>query len=222
MVEKKYVSQGIVKPEEIKKLEATRNYGKFVIAPFERGYGITVGNSLRRVLLSSIVGAAVKTVKIEGIRHEFEVVPGVVEDVTDIIQNIKKLAIDLHEGNSAVLTINEKGNKVVTAADIKCPANVKISNPELVIATLTDGALVMEMEVNIGFGYIQAEDHSKEDYTIGVIPVDSIYTPVTKVKYEVEKTRVGQSTDYDKLILEVFTNGTISPEDAVAYAAKIL
>ncbi|HPN30693.1 MAG TPA: DNA-directed RNA polymerase subunit alpha [bacterium] len=222
MVEKKYVSQGIIKPEEIKKIESTPTYGKFVISPFERGYGITVGNSLRRVLLSSIVGAAVKTVRFEGIRHEFEVINGVVEDPSDIIQNIKKLAVNLIEGNSAVITINEKGNKTVTAGDIKCPANVKISNPELVIATLTGGTLNVEMEVNIGFGYIQAEDHTKEDLPIGVIPIDSIYTPIIKVKYEVEKTRVGQSTDYDKLILDIHTNGTISPEDALAYSAKIL
>lgn len=222
MVEKRFVTFGIQKPEEIKKIESGKNFAKFEIAPFERGYGMTVGNSLRRVLLSSIVGAAVKSIKIEGIRHEYEVLSGMVEDVSDVIQNIKKLAIDMVSGDDATLTINASGNKVVTAADIKCPDNVKIANPELVIATLTGGTLKMEMEANIGFGYVQAEDHTKADLPIGVILVDSIYTPIKKVKYEVEKTRVGQATDYDKLILEINTNGTVTPDDALAYAAKIL
>ncbi|HON56716.1 MAG TPA: DNA-directed RNA polymerase subunit alpha [bacterium] len=222
MVEKRFISYFIQKPEEIKKVESSHNYAKFEVGPFERGYGVTIGNTLRRTLLSSIVGAAVKSIKIEGIRHEFEVLEGVVEDVSDIIQNIKKLAINMISGSEATLTINESGNKVVTAADIKCPENVEIANKDLVIANLTGGTLNMEMEVNIGFGYVQADDHIKGDVPIGVILIDSIYTPITKVKYEVEKMRVGQITDYDKLIIEIYTNGTVQPEDALAYAAKIL
>lgn len=222
MVEKKYVSYGIVKPEEIKTIETSKTFGKFVITPFERGFGITIGNSLRRVLLSTIVGAAVKSVKIEGIRHEFDPLTGVVEDVIEIVQNIKKIAINIENGDSAKLVIKQSGNKTVTAGDLLCPENVKIANPELVICTLAGGTFNAELDVNIGKGYINAEDHTKEDQPIGTIMVDSIYSPVTKVKYEVEKTRVGQSTDYDKLILEITTNGTISPEDALAYSAKIL
>ncbi len=222
MVEKKFVSCGIVKPEEIKKIESTNSYGKFIITPFERGFGITIGHSIRRVLLSSIVGAAVKSVKIEGIRHEFEVLPGVVEDVVEIIQNIKSLAISIENGDSARLIIKQTGKKVVTAGDIICPENVKIKNPQLPLCTIDDGTFNAELEVTIGKGFVNAEDHTKEDVPIGTIMVDSFYSPIKKVVYEIEKTRVGQSTDYDKLILEIYTNGTITPEDAMAFSAKIL
>jgi DNA-directed RNA polymerase subunit alpha len=222
MVEKKYVSYGIVKPEEIKKIEEKDNYSKFEISPFETGFGLTIGNSLRRVLLSSIVGAAVYAVKIEDVRHEYDVLEEVKDDVIHIIQNIKKLSISLEQGEEAVLTIDESGEKIVTAGDIKCPANVKINNPDLYLTELVGGKFKAEFYVNIGRGYVDAEEHEKGEVTPGIIYIDSIYTPVTKVKYSIEKTRVGQSTDYDKLILEIFANGAIKPEDAVGYAAKIL
>ena len=198
-------------------------YGRYVVEPLERGYGITLGNSLRRILLSSLPGAAVTSVKIEGVLHEFSIVPGVVEDVTEIILNIKGLAIKMHSDESRTITIDAKGPGVVTAGDIIADQNIEILNPDYHIATLSDDAhLVMEMTVNKDRGWQPADKNKAYAQTIGVIPVDSIYSPVTKVNYTVENTRVGKITDYDKLTLDVWTDGTITPDDAISFGAKIL
>ncbi len=200
------------------------SYGKFVVEPLERGYGTTLGNSLRRILLSSLPGVAVNSVKIDGILHEFSTIPGVVEDVTEIILNIKKLAIKLYSDGPKTIYINHEGAGEICARDIKCDSDVEIINGDLHIATLNEDAkLFMEIVIDKGRGYVSA-DRNKQllQPVIGVIPVDSIYTPVMKVNYTVENTRVGQITDYDKLTLEVWTDGTINPPDAVSLGAKIL
>lgn len=200
------------------------SYGKFVVEPLERGYGTTLGNSLRRILLSSLPGVAVNSVKIDGVLHEFSTIPGVVEDVTEIILNIKKLAIKLHSDGPKTIYINHEGAGDICARDIKCDSDVEIINGDLHIAKLNEDAkLFMEIVIDRGRGYVSA-DRNKQllQPVIGVIPVDSIYTPVTKVNYTVDNTRVGQITDYDKLILEVWTDGTIDPSDAVSLGAKIL
>ena len=199
-------------------------YGKFTVEPLERGYGATLGNSLRRVLLSSLPGVAVTSVKIEGILHEFSTIPGVKEDVTEIILNIKGLTLKINGDGPKVVYIEAEGPGVVTAGSIKCDSEVEILDPDMYIATLGEGArLFMEITVDKGRGYVPA-DRNKQQMTpvIGVIPVDSIYTPVSKVNYTVENTRVGQITDYDKLTLEVWTNGTITARDAVSLGARIL
>ncbi len=199
-------------------------YGKFTVEPLERGYGATLGNSLRRVLLSSLPGVAVTSVKIEGILHEFSTIPGVKEDVTEIILNIKGLTLKINGDGPKVVYIEAEGPGVVTAGSIKCDSEVEILDPDMYIATLGEGArLFMEITVDKGRGYVPA-DRNKQQMTpvIGVIPVDSIYTPVSKVNYTVENTRVGQITDYDKLTLEVWTNGTITAKEAVALGAKVL
>lgn len=200
-----------------------KNYGKFIVEPLERGYGTTLGNSLRRILLSSLPGAAVTSVKIDGILHEFSTIPGVKEDVTDIILNLKKLAIRLNNENTKRVLINAVGPKEVTAADIIADSDLEIFNPDLHIATLEENAtLVMEINIARGRGYVSA-DQNKTEYTpIAVIPVDSIYTPVRKVNFTVENTRVGQVTDYDRLILEIWTDGSIRPEEGVSIGAKIM
>ncbi len=200
------------------------SYGKFVVEPLERGYGTTLGNSLRRILLSSLPGVAVNSVKIDGILHEFSTIPGVAEDVTEIILNIKKLAIKLHSDGPKTIYINHEGAGEICARDIKCDSDVEIINGDLHIAKLNEDAkLFMEIVIDKGRGYVSA-DRNKQllQPVIGVIPVDSIYTPVMKVNYAVENTRVGQITDYDKLTLEVWTDGTINPPDAVSLGAKIL
>ncbi len=200
------------------------SYGKFVVEPLERGYGTTLGNSLRRILLSSLPGVAVNSVKIDGILHEFSTIPGVAEDVTEIILNIKKLAIKLHSDGPKTIYINHEGAGEICARDIKCDSDVEIINGDLHIAKLNEDAkLFMEIVIDRGRGYVSA-DRNKQllQPVIGVIPVDSIYTPVMKVNYTVDNTRVGQITDYDKLILEVWTDGTIDPSDAVSLGAKIL
>lgn len=214
----------IEKPRiECEELSEDRTYGRFVVEPLERGYGITLGNSLRRVLLSSLPGAAVTSIKIDGVLHEFSTVPGVVEDVTEIILNIKELAIKLHGDGPKVVYIDAEGEGPVTAADIKADADIEICNPDLHIATLNgDSRFYMEMVINKGRGYVVADKNKHPGQPIGIIPIDSIYSPVKKVNYLVENTRVGQDTDYDKLILEVKTNGTIDPEDAISIGAKIL
>lgn len=199
-------------------------YGKFVVEPLERGYGITLGNSLRRILLSSLPGVAVNSIKIDGILHEFSTIPGVKEDVTEIILNIKKLAIKLHADGPKTIYINHEGAGEICARDIKCDSDVEIINGDLHIAELNEDAkLFMEITIDRGRGYVSA-DRNKQimQPVIGVIPVDSIYTPVMKVNYTIENTRVGQITDYDKLTLEVWTDGTIDPSDAVSLGAKIL
>ncbi len=200
------------------------SYGKFVVEPLERGYGTTLGNSLRRILLSSLPGVAVNSVKIDGILHEFSTIPGVAEDVTEIILNIKKLAIKLHSDGPKTIYINHEGAGDICARDIKCDSDVEIINGDLHIAKLNEDAkLFMEIVIDHGRGYVSA-DRNKQllQPVIGVIPVDSIYTPVMKVNYTVDNTRVGQITDYDKLVLEVWTDGTINPPDAVSLGAKIL
>ncbi|NPV54039.1 MAG: DNA-directed RNA polymerase subunit alpha [Firmicutes bacterium] len=197
-------------------------HGKFVIEPLERGYGITLGNSLRRVLLSSLPGAAVTSVKIDGVLHEFSTIPGVVEDTTDIILNLKELLLRLYVDEPKVIRVEAEGEGEVTAADIIADPDVEILNPDLHIATLEkDGRLFMEITVDKGRGYVPAE-RRKLGQAIGVIPVDSIYSPVVKANYAVENTRVGQVTDYDRLILEIWTDGSISPKEAISLAARIL
>lgn len=198
-------------------------YGKLVAGPLERGYGVTVGNSLRRVLLSSLRGAAVTSVRIEGVLHEFSTTPGVVEDITEIILNLKQLIVRLHGEGPKTIRIKASGKGEVLAADIVKDNQVDILNPHLHIATLNkEGRLEMEMEVNAGKGYVSAEKNKKEDQPIGVIPIDSIFSPVKKVNYNVEPTRVGQETDYDRLVMEVWTNRGLSPQEAVKSAAEIL
>jgi len=200
------------------------NYGKFVIEPMERGYGTTLGNSLRRVLLSSLPGAAVTSIKIDGVLHEFSTIPNVLEDTTEIILNIKKLVLRYDGSERKILRIECTGPKELTAADIEPDAEVDILNPELHIATLDAGAkLYIEMTVERGRGYVSADQQPyKNEDIVGLIPIDSIYTPTRRVNYTVENTRVGKRTDYDKLNLEVWTNGSISPEEAVSLSAQIL
>ena len=211
---------------EVAEISEDKKYGKFVVEPLERGYGITLGNSLRRIMLSSLPGAAVSQVKIEGVLHEFSSIPGVKEDVTEIIMNIKSLAIknssDTNEPKTAY--IEYEGEGVVRASDIQVDQDVEILNPDLVIATLSgkDTKLYMELTITRGRGYVSSERYKTEDLPIGVIAVDSIYTPVERVNVTVENTRVGQITDFDKLTLDVYTNGTLEPDEAVSLAAKVL
>jgi DNA-directed RNA polymerase subunit alpha len=199
------------------------SYGKFIVEPLERGYGTTLGNSLRRVLLSSLPGTAVTSVKIAGVQHEFSTVPGVKEDVTEIVLNVKGIILKLHSEGPKTVYIEASGEGVITAGDIKADSDVEIQNPELHIATLgPDGYLSMELVVDHGRGYVVAEKNKTQQQVIGTIPVDSIYSPVLKVNYTVENTRVGNKTDYDKLSIEVWTDKTITPRDAVSLGAKIL
>ncbi len=198
-------------------------YGKFVVEPLERGFGITLGNSLRRVLLSSLPGAAISTVRIDGVLKEFSTVPGVKEDVTEIVLNLKQLSAKVFSEAVKTVTVNASGPTVVTAGDIVADEEVEIINKDLIIATLSEGAkLSMEMTLENGRGYASAEKNKKNGLPIGVIPIDSIFTPVFKVNYQIEDTRVGQVTDYDKLTLEVWTDGSIKPDEAVSSAAKLL
>lgn len=207
----------------IEDIDEEKGYGKFVVEPLERGYGTTLGNSLRRILLSSLPGAAITTVQIDQVLHEFSTIPGVVEDVPQIILNLKKLALKIYSDEVKTLEIDVQGERVVTAADILHDSDVEILNPDLPIATLAeDGALRMRMTAKRGRGYVPAEGNKSEDLAIGVIPVDSIYTPVERVNYYVENTRVGQITNYDKLTLEVWTDKSLRPEEAVSLGAKIL
>ncbi len=212
---------------EIAEISEDKKYGRFVVEPLERGYGTTLGNSLRRIMLSSLPGAAVSQVKIDGVVHEFSSIPGVMEDVTEIIMNIKSLAIkntsDTNEPKKAYIEFSGEG--VVTAADIHVDPDIEILNPEQVIATLNGGAdskLYMELTITRGRGYISSDKNKRDDLPIGVISIDSIYTPVERVNLTVNNTRVGQITDYDKLTLDVFTNGTLAPDEAVSLAAKVL
>jgi DNA-directed RNA polymerase subunit alpha len=201
----------------------TDTYGKFIAAPFERGYGVTLGNALRRVLLSSIEGSAVTSIKIHGVQHEFSTIPGVLEDVVEIILNVKNLIINSHSKIPKTISIKKDEKGEIKAKDIETDETIEIINSDLHLATLTkDAKFQMEMEVARGRGYVPADLNKKEDTVIGVIPVDSIFTPVKKVNFSVENTRVGQRTDYDKLILEVWTNGAISPKDAMLYASNIM
>ncbi|MDD4111603.1 MAG: DNA-directed RNA polymerase subunit alpha [Herbinix sp.] len=212
---------------EIAEISEDKKFGRFVIEPLERGYGTTLGNSLRRIMLSSLPGAAVSQIKIDGVVHEFSVIPGVKEDVTEIIMNIKNLAIkntsDTNEPKIAY--IEQEGEVVVTAGDIQADPDIEILNPDQVIATLCggpDSRLYMELTITNGRGYVSADKNKKDDLPIGVIPIDSIYTPVERVNLSVENTRVGQITDFDKLSLDVYTDGTLVPDEALSLAAKVL
>lgn len=218
--------KSLVKPERLDcdRESLTEFYGKFVAEPFERGFAITIGNSLRRILLSSIQAAAVTAVRINGAVHEYDSLSGIVEDTTDIVLNMKQLKVKLHDDGPKIIRLNITGEREVTAADIETDESVEIINKELHIATLNDrdATLEMEIEINSGRGYVDAARNRREDHPVGTIPIDSIFTPVMKVKIDSENTRVGQMTDYDKLICEIWTDGRIRPDDALAHAAKIL
>jgi DNA-directed RNA polymerase subunit alpha len=217
--------KGFQRPKRLEVDRSTRraNFARFYAQPFERGFGTTIGNALRRILLSSVEGAAVTAVKIDGVLHEFSSVPGVVEDTTDIILNLKQVPFRCHVDHPETLTIVVEGPGEVKASQIKASANVEILDPNVHIATLSeDGKLSMEMRLKRGRGYVAAEQNFDDDLAIGYIPVDSVHSPVRKVNYNVEDARLGQTTDYDKLTLEVWTNGSMDPETAVARAAKLL
>ena len=200
----------------------TPTYGKFVAEPFERGFGVTVGNSLRRILLSSLEGSAVTQIKIQGARHEFSTLPGVVEDMTDVVLNVKALVVKNYTEMTKVLRVEKNERGVVTGADVQTDESVEVINKDHILATLTDNVpFLMEMVVENGRGYVPSTEHSSRDREIGIIPVDALYSPVTRVKYEVEETRVGKKTNYDKLNLEIWTDGSIGPELALVEAAKI-
>lgn len=213
---------------EIDEISEDKKYGRFVVEPLERGYGTTLGNSLRRIMLSSLPGTAVSHIKIDGVVHEFSAIPGVKEDVTEIVMNIKSLAIkndstDLNE--TKTMYIDASGEGIVTAADIKCDPDLEIVNKDQVIATLNGGVdckLYIEMTVVNGRGYVSSEKNKREEMAIDVIPIDSIFTPIERVNISVENTRVGQITDFDKLTLDVYTNGTLEPDEAVSLAAKVM
>ena len=214
----------IEKPRiEIAEISEDARYGKFICEPLERGYGTTFGNSLRRMLLSSLEGAAITSIQIDGVLHEFSTIPGVRDDVTNIVLNLKQLCLKMQGSEPRVIRIDVEGEKEVTAADIECDPEIEILNPDLHIATLNEtGKLKMEMTVERGRGYVAAERNKKPDDVIGVIPIDSIFSPVQRVNYTVQDTRVGNVMDYDKLVLEVWTDGSLRPEEAVSKAAGIL
>ncbi len=214
--------QEMIKPEKVQ-VSSTNEYGKFVCEPLERGFGTTLGNSLRRIILSSLFGAAITSVRIEGVQHEFSVIPGVLEDVSEIILNLKQVRLKTKDYQARKLTCKANGEGIVTAGQFVSPDGaIEILNPELHIASLSpEGKLVMEMMVKGGKGYSLSEANKEEDAPIGTIPIDAVFSPIKRVNYVVGNARVGQRTDYDKLTLEVWTDGSVSPEDAVAYAAKI-
>jgi len=215
----------LIRPKGVEedKEEATSTFGRFVAEPFESGYGLTIGNALRRVILSSIVGAAITNVRIEGVNHEFTSLKGVVEDVSDIILNLKQVVVKMETTEAKVIHLDKKGPGIVTAGDIELPHDVSILNPELVIATLEKGGhLKMDLYVQKGRGYVSQEQNRNPDLGVDVIPIDSIFSPIKKVNYLVTNARVGQKTDYDKLTMEIWTNGAINPEVALTQAARIL
>lgn len=200
----------------------TANYGKFYAEPFERGFGTTIGNSLRRVLLSSLEGSAVTQIKIRGANHEFSSIPGILEDVTEIVLNVKSLVVKNLSDQMKVITVEKSTEGPITGADIQTGGEIQIVNPEHVLATLTqDSGFMMEMVVENGRGYVPSTEHSTRDHEIGIIPIDAVYSPVTRVRYDVEETRVGQKTNYDRLSMEIWTDGSIGPEIALVEAAKI-
>lgn len=204
-------------------IDNDNNYAKFVCEPLERGYGITIGNSLRRILLSSLPGSAITGVKIDGVQHEFSTIPNVVEDVPEIVVNLKNVRLKLDKNEEKTLRINFKGEGEVKAGDIITDESVEILNPDLHIATVSEGgSLVMELTADMGRGYNTAEKNKKDDQPLGLLPIDSIYTPVRKVNYAVENTRVGQMVDYDKLTIEVWTDGSLKPYEALSLAAKVM
>lgn len=217
--------RGLVLPSSVQ-CEAetlTPTYGKFIAEPFERGFGMTIGNSLRRILLSSIEGTAVTQIKIRGAQHEFSTIPGVLEDVTDIVLNVKSLVLRKHTDATKVIAVEKTGPGVVTAGDIQTDAEVEVINKDHVLATLTGEVnFLMEMVVENGRGYVPASEHSAGEHEIGIIPIDAVFSPVVRVRLETEETRVRQKTNYDRLILEIWTDGSVSPEMALVEAAKIL
>ncbi|MCA9155487.1 MAG: DNA-directed RNA polymerase subunit alpha [Planctomycetales bacterium] len=201
----------------------TSTYGKFVAEPFERGFGVTIGNSLRRVLLSSLEGSAVTQIKIRGAQHEFSTIAGVLEDVTDIVLNVKALVVKNYSDSTRVITVEKNQAGLVTGADIQTDADVEVINKDHVLATLTENIpFMMEMVVENGRGYVPSSEHSSADHEIGIIPIDAVFSPVTRVRYEIDQTRVAQKTNYDKLTLEIWTNGSINPEMALVESSKIL
>jgi DNA-directed RNA polymerase subunit alpha len=215
----------LIKPQNLEADERSlgSTYGKFAAEPFERGFGITIGNALRRILLSSLQGAAISAVKIEGVLHEFATLAGVREDVTDIVLNLKEVRLKLNEGLEARAHIKAKGECTIRARDIQAGPNVEVLNPELEIASLSkEGALQAELTIKVGRGYVPADRNKEEDAPVGTIPIDAVFSPIRKVNYTVTNARVGQRTDYDRLTMEVWTDGSIRPDDAVAYAARIL
>lgn len=208
---------------ELEKETLTDRYGKFYAQPFERGFGTTIGNSLRRALLSSIEGAAITAVKIEGVEHEFSSIKGVVEDATDVILNLKQIPFKLHGGGSKTLTISKSGEGEVTSADIEADGDVEILDTNIHIATISAGGdISVEMRLKSGRGYVSAEFNNDEDLSLGYIPIDSVHTPIKKVNYNVEKTRMGSNTEYDKLTIEVWTDGSVKPDDSIGLAAKLV
>jgi DNA-directed RNA polymerase subunit alpha len=214
--------QQMIMPEKVQ-VDSTPQYGKFVCEPLERGFGITIGNALRRIILSSLYGAAIVSVKFDDVMHEFSVIPGVMEDVSEIILNLKEVRLKANDAQPREIYIEKEGQGAVTAADIVSPdGRISVLNPEQPIATLSGGKLRMEMRVEVGKGYSLAENNKREDDPIGTIPIDAVFSPVKRVVYVVGNARVGQRTDYDKLTLEVWTDRSITPEDAVAFAAKIM
>ncbi|MFH0800303.1 MAG: DNA-directed RNA polymerase subunit alpha [Pseudomonadota bacterium] len=215
----------IIRPRglEFDKAEVTPTYGKFVVRPLERGFGITIGNSLRRVLLSSLQGAAVTSVKIANVLHEFSTIPGIKEDMTDLVLNLKQLRLKLSEGESDVIRIDMSGEKVLTAKDLVTSSKLEVLNPDLHIATIgLEGKLKAELSVRMGKGYVAADQNKRPDDPVGTIPVDSIHTPIIRCNYSVTNARVAQRTDYDRLTMEVWTDGSVRPDDALSFAAKIL
>ena len=215
----------LIRPKllEVEKETLTPFYGKFSAEPFERGFGITIGNSLRRILLSSLQGAAITSIKIDGVLHEFSTIPGIKEDVTEIILNLKEVRLKLHTEGPKTIRVKAEGSKVLKAGDIITGDAVEVLNPDHYLTTLSrDGKLSIEMVVKVGRGYVSAERNKEENQPIGTIPMDAIFSPIKKVNYTVTNARVGQITDYDKLTLEVWTDGSLNPEEAIAHSAKIL
>ena len=219
----KFKNLQMPKNVEIDDKSTTPQYAKFTIEPLERGFGVTLGNALRRVLLSSLPGAAVTAAKIESVQHEFSTITGVKEDVPEIMMNLKQMRFKIHSDAPKMATFDVRGKATATAADLKADPDIEILNPELHVATLNkDGEFRCEIEIGAGRGYVSAENQANQDRPIGVLPVDSMFSPVTKVNFEVENTRIGQRIDYDKLTLEIWTDGSLIPSDALAYSAKIL
>ena len=219
----KFKNLQMPKNVEIEDKSTTPTYTKFTIEPLERGFGVTLGNALRRVLLSSLPGAAVTAAKIESVQHEFSTITGVKEDVPEIIMNLKQMRFKIHSDAPKMATFDVRGKATATAADLKADPDIQILNPEQHVATLNkDGEFRCEIEIGAGRGYVSAENQATQDRPIGVLPIDSMFSPVTKVNFEVENTRIGQRIDYDKLTLEIWTDGSVIPSDALAYAAKIL
>ena len=217
--------QNLIRPKGLifdsQKISGT--HGKFEVRPLERGFGTTIGNSLRRILLSSLQGAAIVGAKIDGVEHEFSTLPGMNEDVSDVLLNLKQVRIKLHQGHDAVLRLKASGEKVVTAGDLEVPANAEILNPDQVIASLGEnGKLNMELYVGLDKGYSPAEQNKTETMPVGMIPLDATFSPIRRVNYTVTNARVGQMTDYDALTLEIWTDGSVRPDDALAFSAKIL